>query len=97
MIRVGFRLIGGAAWQGGRNYLWNLFAAVTARPDRQIQPVLLVRPDEDPGDLRIPGVEVFETSQTFDAPRSGRWDALSSSRSGETPSRDTGARGRRSR
>jgi glycosyltransferase involved in cell wall biosynthesis len=64
VIRVGFRLIGGAAWQGGRNYLWNLFAAITAQEDRAIQPVLIVRPDEDPGDLRMPGVEVFETGRS---------------------------------
>lgn len=69
MIRVGFRLIGGAAWQGGRNYLWNLLAAVTAQPDRQVQPVLLVRPDEDPGDLRMEGVEVVETDPRWDSGR----------------------------
>ena len=69
VIRVGFRLIGGAAWQGGRNYLWNLLAAVTAQPDRQLQPVLLVRPDEDPGDLRMAGVEVVETDPRWDSGR----------------------------
>ncbi|CAN5673526.1 glycosyltransferase family 1 protein [soil metagenome] len=69
MIRVGFRLIGGAAWQGGRNYLWNLLAAVTAQPDRAVQPVLLVRPDEDPGDLRMDGVEVVETDPRWDSGR----------------------------
>ena len=69
MIRVGFRLIGGAAWQGGRNYLWNLLAAITAQPGRSIQPVLLVRPDEDPGDLRMDGVEIEVTDARWDAPR----------------------------
>jgi glycosyltransferase involved in cell wall biosynthesis len=69
VIRVGFRLIGGAAWQGGRNYLWNLLAAITAQPDRAIQPVLLVRPDEDPGDLRMDGVEIATTDARWDAPR----------------------------
>jgi len=69
VIRVGFRLIGGAAWQGGRNYLWNLLAAITAQPDRTIQPVLLVRPDEDPGDLRMDGVEVALTDARWDAAR----------------------------
>jgi nitroreductase len=67
VIRVGFRLIGGAAWQGGRNYLWNLFAAITAQEDRKIQPVLIVRPDEDLGDLRMQGVEVFESGRTDSA------------------------------
>ena len=67
MIRVGFRLIGGAAWQGGRNYLWNLLHAITAQ--RQLQPVLLVRPDEDPGDLRMPGVEVVVTDAWLDSAR----------------------------
>ena len=69
MIRVGFRLIGGAAWQGGRNYLWNLLAAITAQPGRSIQPVLLVRPDEDPGDLQMEGVEIEVTDARWDAPR----------------------------
>jgi glycosyltransferase involved in cell wall biosynthesis len=69
VIRVGFRLIGGAAWQGGRNYLWNLLAAVTAQADREIQPVLLVNRDEDPGDLRMSGVEVVETDARWDSPR----------------------------
>jgi glycosyltransferase involved in cell wall biosynthesis len=69
VIRVGFRLIGGTAWQGGRNYLWNLLAAITAQPDRSIQPVLLVRPDEDPGDLRMEGVEIVTTDPRWDAPR----------------------------
>ena len=61
--------MGGAAWQGGRNYLWNLLAAITAQTDRTIQPVLLVRPDEDLGDLRMPGVEVVETDQRLDSTR----------------------------
>src|SRR5690606_3912161 len=57
VIRVGFRSIGGAAWQGGRNYLWNLLYAITALPDRQIEPVLLVGTGEDASDLALPGVE----------------------------------------
>jgi glycosyltransferase involved in cell wall biosynthesis len=69
LIRVGFRLIGGAAWQGGRNYLWNLLYAITAQPARQLQPVLLVRADEDPGDLAMPGVEVVVTDARLDARR----------------------------
>ncbi len=69
MIRVGFRLIGGAAWQGGRNYLWNLLAAITMQPDRRLQPVLLVRPDEDPGDLGMVGVEIYRTDDRADASR----------------------------
>jgi glycosyltransferase involved in cell wall biosynthesis len=68
VIRVGFRLIGGATWQGGRNYLWNLLAAITAQPDRTIQPVLLVRPDEDPGDLTMEGVEIAVTDARWDPP-----------------------------
>jgi glycosyltransferase involved in cell wall biosynthesis len=69
VIRVGFRLIGGAAWQGGRNYLWNLLHAITAQPARRIQPVLLVSPDEDPGDLAMTGVERFTTGARLDSPR----------------------------
>jgi hypothetical protein len=61
VIRVGFRLIGGAAWQGGRNYLWNLLHAVTSQPARRVQPVVLLAPDEDAGDLLMPGVERFST------------------------------------
>ena len=75
MIRVGFRLIGGAAWQGGRNYLWNLLYAIASRPERRVQPVLLVRADEDPGDLRQDGVECFATGGLLDsaaARRAGR-------------------------
>ncbi|MFT3694675.1 MAG: glycosyltransferase family 1 protein [Kofleriaceae bacterium] len=67
-MRIGFRLIGGAAWQGGRNYLWNLLAAITSYAPR-LRPVLLIHPGEDPGDLRMPGVEVFTTDARLDAPR----------------------------
>jgi glycosyltransferase involved in cell wall biosynthesis len=49
--------------------LWNLLAAITAQPDRTIQPVLLVRPDEDPGDLNMEGVEIAVTDARWDAPR----------------------------
>ncbi|CAN5918931.1 glycosyltransferase family 1 protein [soil metagenome] len=69
MIRVGFRLIGGAAWQGGRNYLWNLLHAVTHHAAERIQPVLLLAPDEDAGDLEMRGVEIVRTDRRFDSPR----------------------------
>jgi glycosyl transferase family 1 len=69
VIRVGFRLIGGAAWQGGRNYLWNLLYAITTQPARRVQPVLLLRPDEDPGDLVQDGVERFATGARLDTLR----------------------------
>jgi glycosyltransferase involved in cell wall biosynthesis len=68
MIRVGFRLIGGAAWQGGRNYLWNLLYAITAQPARKLQPVLLLRDGDDPGDLLLDGVERFVTGKHLDSP-----------------------------
>lgn len=68
MTRVGFRLIGGAAWQGGRNYLWNLLHAITMHAP-EVHAVLLVAPDEDPGDLVMPGVDLFRTSSRFDSPR----------------------------
>jgi len=67
MIRVGFRVIGGAAWQGGRNYLWNLLYAITAQSDRRVHPVLLHAPDEDPGDLVMPGVERVVTGALLDS------------------------------
>jgi glycosyltransferase involved in cell wall biosynthesis len=62
MIRVAFRLVGSAAWLGGRNYLWNLLHAITTQPDRRVQPVLLTAPGEEPGDLVMPGVEHVRTS-----------------------------------
>lgn len=71
MIRVGFRLIGGG-WQGGHNYLWNLLHAVTTQPAPRVQPVLLLRPDEDPKDLRMPGVETFATDPRLDSERTRR-------------------------
>lgn len=71
MTRVGFRLIGGAAWQGGRNYLWNLLHAITAHAP-ELQPVLLVAPDEDPADMVMEGVEVSRTSVHLDSPRARR-------------------------
>ena len=69
MIRVGFRLIGGAAWQGGRNYLWNLLHAVTQYANDRLQPVLLLAPDEDAGDLAMDGVELVRTDRLLDSPR----------------------------
>lgn len=80
MIRVGFRLIGGAAWQGGRNYLWNLLHAVTTLPAPRIAPVLLVRPGEDPGDLIQPGVERVDTHESPRVRMLGRVAALVSGR-----------------
>lgn len=71
MTRVAFRLIGGAAWQGGRNYLWNLLYAITANQQRRVQPVLLLAPGEDAGDLAMPGVEQVTTGKLLDS-RYGR-------------------------
>jgi hypothetical protein len=67
MIRVGFRLIGGAAWQGGRNYLWNLLYAITKHAADRIQPVLLLAPNEEPDDLALDGVELFRTGALTDS------------------------------
>jgi hypothetical protein len=69
VIRVGFRLIGGAGWQGGRNYLSNLFHAVASLPVRRIQPVLLVAPGEDTGDVMLDGIEKFATTAMLDSAR----------------------------
>jgi glycosyltransferase involved in cell wall biosynthesis len=69
MIRVAFRPIGGAAWQGGRNYLWNLLYAITAQSSPRIQPVLFTAPDESPGDLVMPGVEHVTTAKLLDSRR----------------------------
>ncbi|MEO8701402.1 MAG: glycosyltransferase family 1 protein [Kofleriaceae bacterium] len=80
MIRVGFRLIGGVAWQGGRNYLWNLLHAVSVLPARTIQPVLLLGPGDAAGDLPA---ETFVTDARFDSAntrRAGRLLKLASGR-----------------
>ncbi|MBV8757917.1 MAG: glycosyltransferase family 4 protein, partial [Deltaproteobacteria bacterium] len=76
MIRVGFRLIGGAAWQGGRTYLWNLLHAITTLPAPRLAPVVLARPGEEPGDLIQPGVERFDTGESPRARMAGRIAAL---------------------
>jgi hypothetical protein len=68
VTRVGFRPFGGAVWQGGRTYLWNLLHAITTYT-RELQPVLLVPPGEDVSDLLLPGVERFDTNPLLDAPR----------------------------
>lgn len=67
MIRAGFRLLGGTGWQGGRNYLSNLFAALAAQPTRQVQPVLLVGAGEDPLDLALDGVEMVTPDPRLDS------------------------------
>jgi hypothetical protein len=72
VIRVGFRLIGGAAWQGGRNYLWNLLHAITALPERKVQPVLLLGPGEQADDLAIDGVERELVDDRLAGPRMRR-------------------------
>ncbi len=61
MIRVGLPALGGPAWQGGRNYLWNLLRALMSLPPHEVQPVLLCHRGEG-GDLRLPGVAVAERS-----------------------------------
>jgi glycosyltransferase involved in cell wall biosynthesis len=76
MIRVGFRLIGGAAWQGGRNYLWNLLHAITALPDRKIEPVLLLAAGEQADDLAIDGVECVAVTDRLAGPRMRRASRL---------------------
>ncbi len=73
MIRVGFPPIGGNAWQGGRNYLWNLLHAVSLVETPRIQPVLMCRAGEA-DDLALPGVERYE--------RSGPWASARMVRAG---------------
>ena len=75
MIRVGFPPIGGQAWQGGRNYLWNLLHAISLVEDRRIQPVLMSRAGEA-DDLCVDGVERFVRDGLLAAPRVIRAGAL---------------------
>ncbi|MCU1281519.1 MAG: rfaG [bacterium] len=75
MIRVGFPLIGGRAWQGGRNYLLNLLQATMLLEDRRIQPVLMCgRGEAD--DLVVDGVERFVRDGLWASPRVVRAGAL---------------------
>jgi glycosyltransferase involved in cell wall biosynthesis len=75
VIRVGFPPIGGQAWQGGRNYLWNLLHATSLIEQRQIQPVLMSRPGAV-DDLLVDGVERFERDGFFASPRAVRAGSL---------------------
>ncbi|MGE0395436.1 MAG: glycosyltransferase family 4 protein [Kofleriaceae bacterium] len=50
VVRVGFRAPP-LAWQGGRNYLWNLLYAVGTLRDRKIEPVVVARIAEDVTDF----------------------------------------------
>ncbi len=84
MIRVGFRLIGGAMWQGGRNYLWNLLYAISEHaPD--LQPVLMLAPGEDPGDLMQGRVERFDTDARWDSPRARMAGRITKLATGRNP------------
>jgi glycosyltransferase involved in cell wall biosynthesis len=69
VIRVAIRPIGGAGWEGGRNYLWNLLYAVLSQKDRRIQPVLLASPDETPADLVTMGLETLVPSGALASPK----------------------------
>ncbi len=51
VTRVGFALIGGRDWTGGRNYLINLLRALSRYERRRIEPVLFVGPDVNDEDL----------------------------------------------
>ena len=70
MIRVGLAL--GASWLGSVNYYRNLLSAISALPDRQIEPVLLLGERADTDMLNgLPPVEVIQ-SRWLD-PLTPRW------------------------
>jgi glycosyltransferase involved in cell wall biosynthesis len=75
VIRVGFLPVGGGAWAGGRNYLWNLLKAVSLVEPRRLQPVLMCHAGEA-DDLSVPGVERFERGGIFADPRVERVSTL---------------------
>lgn len=63
-MRIGFTLVGGAKWTGGRNYLLNLLAVLGRYGDRSVKSVLFVGPDVSEVELgpftAIPNVEVVK-------------------------------------
>ncbi|WP_448658003.1 glycosyltransferase family 4 protein [Sphingomonas sp. CJ99] len=63
MIRVGFVIADrSTGWLGGLNYRRNLISAILSVPDRRIEPVLMVPPDQPPEMLAgFPAVEVVRT------------------------------------
>jgi glycosyltransferase involved in cell wall biosynthesis len=70
LIRVGLAL--GVSWLGSVNYYRNLLNAISALPDRSIEPVLLL--GERTGDEAVSGLPPLEVirSRWFDQP-SARW------------------------
>lgn len=69
VIRVGFTVIGGRQWTGGRNYLLNLLKALSAYERESIAPIVFAGQEVDRDEIRefaeIAGVEVVA---------SGNWD-----------------------
>src|SRR5262249_53391232 len=68
VIRVAFRPLLLAGWQGGRSYLWNLLFAILSQPDRRLQPVVLGPPGEMPADLVSMGLETVATVGALGSP-----------------------------
>jgi glycosyltransferase involved in cell wall biosynthesis len=62
-MRVGFVMPHGESWVGGVNYFNNLLHAITAVPDRKIDPVLFIPEDAPASNLvGFPRVEIVRSS-----------------------------------
>jgi glycosyltransferase involved in cell wall biosynthesis len=65
-MRVGFTLVGGATWTGGRNYLLNLLAVLGRYGDGSVTSVLFVGTDVSQGEIQpfldIPNLEIVRAS-----------------------------------
>lgn len=63
-MRIGFTLVGGAKWTGGRNYLLNLLAVLASYGDSSVTSVLFVGTDVSDTELEpfnaIPNVEIVK-------------------------------------
>lgn len=75
VVRVGFTLIGGHRWTGGRNYLLNLLGAISSYQQKHIAPVVFTGTESGADELaevrKIPGLELV-VSPIWDAARKSR-------------------------
>src|SRR5579863_600834 len=73
MIRVGFTLIGGERWTGGRVYLLNLLRAISIHERERLAPVVFTGTDVDSHELSelqaLPGVTLVASGTWSEARR----------------------------
>lgn len=73
MIRVGFTLIGGERWTGGRVYLLNLLRAISIHERERLAPVVFAGTDVDSQELSalraLPGVQLVVSGTWSEARR----------------------------